>query len=367
MDTTKFKLIEQSDNTHIIEATSMAEVFELIQARPHIGTRVVAYDLDNTIMHPVQMLGSDQWFVEHFKHDTRDNTLALYNSAQFKTEVMPVETETAQTIANLQESGCIVIGLTARGKDLADTTAKQLLSVNVNFNLGECKDIEAPCASNLEQGLFKHGIMFCDGASKGIALKGLMAQLNINPDDVYFIDDSVRHIHDVKAHSDAHYTGIHYTHVRDIKGLAIDPNIVGMQIKYLDKILPDLVAKAVHEHHESELSNTHLKIEFKQKNEAYKPYAYFWSNHENDFNSIQDFFKPEETQPKIKHDFFAFKADHRVMACRVKVPLEKAAPLVGFLYQNHILKQQDLDSSNIQLTEVGEHISNSSISKLSIK
>ncbi len=62
MDAQKLKTIEQSDNSHIIEAQNMAAIFDFIQGRPHIGIRVVAFDLDNTIMHPVQMLGSDQWF-----------------------------------------------------------------------------------------------------------------------------------------------------------------------------------------------------------------------------------------------------------------------------------------------------------------
>jgi hypothetical protein len=298
---------------------------------------------------------------KQIKRDTKAQAIALYNAAQFKTDVLSVEPETAEIIKKLQSLGCIVIGLTARDKELAETTVKQLLSVNVDFNQGTFKDIEAPCVNSPENGIFKYGIMFCDGASKGMAFKGLMEQFQINPNDVYFIDDILRHVEDMKKHTDSRYTGIHYTHIRDKKPINIDLKVVDMQIKYLNKILPDPVAKVVHEHHESETSNTHLKLEFKQKNSQYKPYAYFWWNHQKDHDAFLEFFKPEETKPKIKSGFYHFRKDHAILAYRVKVPLEKAAPLIGYLYQNKILKEQDIKTVEQQLRSVESQVKSSKL------
>lgn len=99
-------------------------------------------------------------------------------------------------------------------------------------------------------------------------------------------------------------------------------------------------------------SNAYFKIEFKQKNEVYKSYAYFWANHEHDLKYIQAYFKPDQCKPKVKFRFYSFKPEQPVMACCVKVPLEKTAPFIGFLYQNQILKERDFTQAAINLANV---------------
>lgn len=102
----------------------------------------------------------------------------------------------------------------------------------------------------------------------------------------------------------------------------------------------------------TEHSNTRIKIEFKQKNEVYKPYAYIWANHQNDLIHVQTYFNSDQCKPEVKFRFYHFQPEQPVMACCVKVPLEKAAPLVGFLYQNQILKERDFTHATTNLANV---------------
>lgn len=366
-----YTVIKASEKSSLFETASIKTVFELIQQRSSgKGLRVVAVDLDNTAIHPEQTIGSDQWFVHQLAVEktliddavlAKTKTVELFYDIQHKTKVSLVEPEIVEIIKKLQEAGYLVIGLTARGKKIAELTHQQLLSVGINFNIGLFADTEKPCINNPEKGIFKYKIMFVDGAEKGIALNGLLEALGINPDEVFFIDDSLRHVTNVEEHTQAKYTGFHYTYVKEEKGLAIDPHVANMQLRYLNTILPDKVAKAVHEHHETEVSNTHLKICFNQKEAGYKPYAYFWGNHQKDHQAIQSFFNEDQCKPKIKHDFFSFKPDNPVMAYRFKVPLEKTEKLMTFLYEHQILKQHDVEQVETKLTDISQKINKISV------
>lgn len=357
-----FKIIKASGKSNLFETASIKTVFELIQQHSlDQGIRVVAIDLDNTVIHPEQTLGSDQWFGHRLPIEkemigdaiiAKKKMVELFYEIQHKTKICLVEPEIVGIIKKLQEAGYLVIGLTARGNKIADLTHQQMLSVGINFNIGIFADVEQPCVNNPEKGVFKYKILFVDGADKGVAFKGLLHSLGINPDEAFFIDDHLRHVLSVEAQTEAKYFGFHYTYVQEKKGLQIDPHVADMQLKYLNTILPDKVAKAVHEHHETEVSNTHLKLIFKQKDDDYKPYAYFWGNHQKDHLAIQAFFDDKQCKPKIKHNFYSFKPEHPVMAYRFKVPLEKAASLVTFLYERQVLKQKDMEQAKENLIKV---------------
>lgn len=357
--------------TDFVELKKMQEVFALIRQtpKPRPGKRIVAFDLDNTVVMPTQLVGSDHWFRQHVAREenltgsselARLNSLKIYKDVQKKTQVKHVEPDTSKIIQLLQEEDNIVIGLTARNKETIEDTNNQLLSLDINFNQGILKDRCVPCKSNLEMGIFKNGIMFAAFSNKGLALKGLIEDLQLDISDVFFIDDSARNVNDVIKDSGVPCTGIYYTHITT-SALTVDLNISDVQIQYLNKILPDPIAKTIHEHHEAEKSNLYFNITFKQKQDIYKPYAYFWLNQKKDLDSIETYFKAEQCHPKVKHDYYAFKPDCPILAKCTKVPLEKAAPLVAFLYEHQVLKQHDVKQAKIKISEV------SHLSKFSVK
>lgn len=369
-----------SEKMDFIALNKIVEVFELIRQTPKLkpGKRIVAFDLDNTLLMPTQLVGSDHWFKEHVNREqiqTGDlelaklNALKIYQSIQKKTKVKPVEPKTASIIHTLQsqeyteEQDYLIIGLTARNKDALEDTQQQLLSLGIDFNVGQLKGICLPCKSNPEMGLFNNGIMFAAFSNKGLAFKGLVEDLQLQVCDAFFIDDNERNVNDFIIHSGVPSIGIHYTYVNGPM-LTVDLTISDIQIHYLDKILPDPIAYAIQAHYESEQSNTHLKITFKQKNEVYKPYAYFWLNHQKDMSCIQYFFNPHEYKPTVKMGFHSFKPEQPVMACCLKVPLDKSVPLVTFLYEKQILKLKDFEQFKIKLVEAKEKTVDSYICKL---
>jgi hypothetical protein len=102
---------------------------------PYINDQtLLVFDLDNTVMEPVQTLGSDQWF--HYllnQSYTVDQAVAIWSQVQPVSEMEAVESITPEIIAQGQLAGLKVMALTARPSSLAQTTENQLLSVGVNF------------------------------------------------------------------------------------------------------------------------------------------------------------------------------------------------------------------------------------------
>src|SRR4051812_33940238 len=95
----------------IVEAKRINEILGYINS----GTLVV-FDLDNTVMEPVQMLGSDQWFDSLVKlfDGNIERAVDVWQNVQRKTEMKTVEPGTPDLIRGLRSRGLHVLALTAR-------------------------------------------------------------------------------------------------------------------------------------------------------------------------------------------------------------------------------------------------------------
>ncbi len=193
-------------------ATAQAEIHEIKSMReitPFITPQtLLVFDLDNTVVEPVQTLGSDQWFeymVQGFEKSGQSKEVAIqkaiifWNEIAQTTRIRPVEAITPQIIRQAQIAGLTVLGLTARHVTSAAATERQLASIGVNFQARPIFDRPIG-SSSLEDAHFRRGIMYVGPhLTKGAALTQFLARLKIRPARVVFIDDKAKHTQTVEA------------------------------------------------------------------------------------------------------------------------------------------------------------------------
>ena len=183
----------------VIETNSYKDVLKYITA-----DTLVVTDLDNTVIEPVQTLGSDQWgeamgkklLAAGFqKPQAVEMHVSMFALIQQYTKVKTVETDTANIIDELKKSKIPVLGLTARPVYIADRTIDLLKSVNLNLTgLEEVADI-MKLDQNPNEIVYKSGVVFVGPMNnKGLVLKSIVDQLkNSHFKRIIFVDDKSHH------------------------------------------------------------------------------------------------------------------------------------------------------------------------------
>lgn len=208
---------------------------------------VVLFDLDNTIMETAQTLGSDQWFIyrwhyyENLGHRSSsafENALAEWTAIQNLTKVRLVEKEIASMIADMQASGQVLMGLTTRGMSMALRTIEQLKTLQVD--LSKTAPVQEEILFNLERGvLFRHGILFTAGTSKGEAFYSFFK--DHFPKRVVFIDDKEKYLRDVEKFCDRMqipFVGLRYSFL-DEKVKSFSPEVAALQWEHFGSLISD--------------------------------------------------------------------------------------------------------------------------------
>ena len=176
----------------IVESSDIKVIIPQIESKT-----LVIFDLDNTIMQPKQVLGSDQWFSQYYRrymdegiHQTYalSKTLDVYHKVQHKTEMKIVDTQTLKIIEQIKSRGLPIVAITARGEELADITLHQLQSLGVSFKSDYLLYEEMHLGPKGEI-LARDGVVFMSGRNKGSVLKDLLDKTQIEPNKIIFIDD----------------------------------------------------------------------------------------------------------------------------------------------------------------------------------
>ncbi len=190
----------------IQESSHIEDVLPFTDAPDFLG----GFDIDNTLIQSAEALGSDQWFMKllEFAYDnspskeTEALVIAIYHALhQYHTTVELVETVTAPMIKKLQAKNTPLIGLTARGRELSDTTVNQLKSVDIEFKLNKTpKSSFGLTVKGVENAaLYHHGIIFCGGSSKGDCLQAFFEAIDWQPANVVMIDDKLKHLKAIES------------------------------------------------------------------------------------------------------------------------------------------------------------------------
>lgn len=215
---------------------------------------LVVFDLDNTLIEPVQTLGSDQWYyhlVAQLQAQGRDETQAhaeanaIWNRVQLATAVRPVEADTPDRVARLQARGLRVMALTARTQDVSSLTARQLESVG--YTLAKSAFGRDELVLDADAGeIYREGVLYVgEHASKGQALLAFLAKVGVTPARVVFVDDKEKHARSVDATLTA--AGIPVVAIRygaaDARVRAFDPAVADLQYKAWSRLLSDEEAR----------------------------------------------------------------------------------------------------------------------------
>lgn len=183
----------------VIDIKTLSEVSDDINQY-----ELIIFDIDNTIVEPLQLFGSDEWFYytlskyqkEGFDYKKAlDKTLFDWYEIQSVTKVKFVEDKMKVFIQNLQDKKIKLIGLTTRGSDLAFSSIKQLDSLNVDLSQ------TSPYNQKLffENGIiYKKGILFADGKNKGEVLNCFFKKVGFFPKSIVFFDDKLKHVLEVE-------------------------------------------------------------------------------------------------------------------------------------------------------------------------
>lgn len=220
----------------------------------------VFLDLDNTVFETHQTLGSDHWFdriLQKYFEEHQHWPKALERAVQHWTEVQnhapmrPVEADTPQMIRELQSNGLPVIGLTARNKQLADRTVRQLSEMDVDFNLSTPAHGHLNIDPEAGEIQYQDGIIFVgEIRNKGEALSRFLRLVQAKPKHIVFADDKEYHARSVeKVLQDANIDHFifHYT-ATDARNAQYDPRIAEIQWKAFQeerRLLSDEEARAL--------------------------------------------------------------------------------------------------------------------------
>jgi FMN phosphatase YigB (HAD superfamily) len=223
----------------------------MIELKTHLKPETfIVFDIDNTLLHPSQELGNDQWFYHQLKHyidkglqaqHALSKALKEWYSIQFLTDVNIVEPGTDLIIRNLQDEGFKIIGLTTRGFVLSDVTRDQLETLHIDLSLTSPSKKEIYFLNREHAILFKKGILFTNGSHKGDAFFKFLEQSGYNPNRVVFINDKASHIREVEEsckERNVTFIGLRYGFL-DEKVKSFQKDVADIQFQHFKQILSD--------------------------------------------------------------------------------------------------------------------------------
>ncbi len=227
--------------------------FDEIRDYLHPGMLVVL-DIDNTLLMPIQELGSDQWFHHRLDRyiqggcslqDALEYALSEWEGVQNLSIMTSPECETPSLIDRLQQHWT-VMGLTTRGLALATRTVHQLQSVGIHLTKHTVAEDDIPLL-NPRLILYRKGILFTSGTHKGQALLKLLDAIGYKPQSILFVNDKASHLREVEVACEAHhipFTGLRYGFL-DEKVRNFRPDIAAVQFEQFSQILSDEEAQKI--------------------------------------------------------------------------------------------------------------------------
>jgi len=231
-------------HAEIIEIMHIDQIYNYLKPNT-----LVVFDIDNTLIEPVQSVGTDQWFHHRIAYWidrgmepelALEKALADWMAVQNISQVKLVEPNTAKIVRHLQDRNFVVMGLTTRGLGMSTRTNQQLASVGIDLSKA------APSKDdiffmNQRGNLFRGGTLFTANTHKGSALFKLLDQLDLQPKMILFVNDKQSHIVSIEEWAikrNIPFIGLRYGHLDEkVKKLNLD--VCDIQLEHFGHILSD--------------------------------------------------------------------------------------------------------------------------------
>lgn len=232
----------------IIETTTIETVMPLVTEDMWI-----VVDLDNTVYEGKQALGHTEWFYDK-AHKLMKNGMTLdeatrecypeWIEVQKISPVKAVEEGFIPFLKKARQLGLVTMGLTHRQPSIADSTIRQLKSLDWVFTpSAPSKDIfivpsETPT-------IYKEGVLFTgEYNKKGEIFVRFLSIVGQKPKKILFIDDKRSHVEDVEKaveEQGIEYIGVHYRAIEQAEKVYY-PEIAEFQRKFMHKIMSNEAA-----------------------------------------------------------------------------------------------------------------------------
>ncbi|HSC24768.1 MAG TPA: DUF2608 domain-containing protein [Candidatus Babeliales bacterium] len=210
---------EKSDDSIIVESNQLSTIINYINS----PDTLVIFDIDNTLAHPTQELGSDEWFcflVDKKMSEGFDRLTAVYYAlpkifyAQFNIPLKPTEDGISELISQLASNNIAIMALTARSIFIAERTIEQLHNIDIAFFMSGISndDLVLPMQ---HPSFYKEGVLFSGDNDKGETLQYFLNFMNYHPQKIIFIDDKMKCIESVKKGAqklNIPFVGIRYSY-----------------------------------------------------------------------------------------------------------------------------------------------------------
>lgn len=244
-------------------SAKIIEIKHFSESVPYlIKDTLLVLDIDDTLLVPKQMLGSDMWFQDRIKQQKElppaeafEKTLNEWEGIRHFTQMQIVEPGMQKTIEGLQKKEQAIIGLSTQSLTLSKVTFKQLINNQIDLR------ITAPQESYYFQNgnkdvLYINGILFTSGTSKGKALFQLLEKTKQRFKRIVFINDKASHLADIEEAAEKNHVdfiGLRYSY-SDFRKKAFDSRTASVQFSQsgFTQILSDEEAKAHLQKHLSE-------------------------------------------------------------------------------------------------------------------
>lgn len=234
--------------SQIREVSSVEEI--LGEITPDV---LVIFDIDNTLIRPCQMLGSDEWVDYTWRkkekegvssEDLRRSVIETWIAIQVLTKMRLIEEAAPSVIEKLQKMHVPVMALTARSEPVARSTRLQLQSVGIDVSKTRLSDKNFYIEDDPSV-WFIDGILFTAGRDKGKSLLSFLRQVHYIPHKVVFIDDKKSSLESVEKIGRGIFQciGLRYNRADSIVK-AFDPAVADKELEYLkNAFLSDEEAK----------------------------------------------------------------------------------------------------------------------------
>jgi len=243
-------LIIPSLHAEIIETKSMDQLYNYLKPNT-----LVIFDVDNTLIEPVQSIGSDQWFRHRISYwvdqgmvqeEALEKALAEWMAVQNISQMQLAEPNIDKIVRHLQERNFTVMGLTTRGLGMSTRTNQQLaiLGIDLSKTAPTTDDV---FFMNVRGVLFRGGTLFTANTHKGIALFKLLDQFDYTPKMILFINDKRSHIVPIEeeaAKRNIPFIGLRYGRL-DEKVKNLNSEITEIQFERFGHILSDEEARKI--------------------------------------------------------------------------------------------------------------------------
>ena len=170
-------------------------------------SHLLLLDIDNTLLHPNQMIGSQEWFYFYLqrsfdrqgvKEEVKQYAIDLCTAINLVSSVHPVEKITPEVILRLQKQKVCIIGFTTRGHSMATATCRQLNSLGLNLEKTAPTQVRFSL-TKVPEVYFQNGVLYTSGANKGQALLEFLSQLSFRPSQIIYINDKKEPLEGVES------------------------------------------------------------------------------------------------------------------------------------------------------------------------